>query len=516
MTGSRPAPTVTAPPAPHDRETPSFTPESVRARTVRSVAWRAASQVALQLSRVVTAVVLARLLTPAEYGVAGMVLVFSSFVLPFTDLGLGAALVQRPSLTREGLSTVFWISLGAGVLFTVVGLAVAGPIASFYSQPEVKPLFAALSLAFLIVSFATVQRSLLAREINFRSLELRNLAGTAIGSVVAIVVAAAGYGPWALILQLLSASIVTTALLWFRASWRPGFSFSMDSARDLGGFGIRALGTRLLTDVRQNGDKLVIGRLLGSSPLGIYLIANNIVLMPFNRMVVPLQDVLFPAFSRMQGGPAAIGVAWIRVNRVLAAISLPAMLGLIVVAPDLIPFVLGDRWAKAVPVIQLLAWVGLIQALQGINGAVLIAMNRTGRLLGATAAIVTLSFAALFAGLPWGVRGIAAAYAVANTVTFPAFTWVVTRCLGVSMWAVFRSLLGVGAAAAVMVVITFFAHEWLLHQHLPLVVRLLLEIAIGAGAYVAVSLRTSRAVVDDVRSIRRNRRLVKTGAMSQG
>jgi hypothetical protein len=114
------------------------------------------------------------------------------------------------------------------------------------------------------------------------------------------------------------------------------------------------------------------------------------------------------------------------------------------------------------------------------------------------------------------VRGIAAAYAVANTVTFPAFTWVVTRCLGVSMWAVFRSLLGVGAAAAVMVVITFFAREWLLHQHLPLVVRLLLEIAIGAGAYVAVSLRTSRAVVDDVRSIRRNRRLVKTGAMSQG
>jgi O-antigen/teichoic acid export membrane protein len=515
MTGSGPAPTVTAPTGPHDRETPGYAHSSVRARTVQSVAWRAASQIALQLSRVVTAVVLARLLTPAEYGVAGMVLVFSSFVLPFTDLGLGAALVQRPTLTPQGLSTVFWISLGAGALFTVVGVALATPISDFYSQPEVKPLFAALSLAFLVVSFSTVQRSLLAREINFRSLELRNLAGTAIGSVVAIAAAAAGYGPWALILQRLSASVVTTALLWFRASWRPAFVFSLDSARDLGGFGIRALGTRLLTDVRQNGDKLVIGRLLGSSPLGIYLVANNIVLMPFNRMVVPLQDVLFPAFSRMQGGAAAVGTAWVRVNRVLAAISLPAMLGLIVVAPDLIPFVLGDRWVKAVPVIQLLAWVGLIQALQGINGAVLIAMNRTGRLLAVTAAIVTLSFAALFAGLPWGVRGVAAAYAVANTLTFPAFTWVVTRCLGVSVWTVFRSLLGVGAAAVVMVVVTFFAREWLLHQHLPLGVRLLLEVAVGAGVYVAVCLRTSRAVVDDVRSIRRNRQLPKVGPVPQ-
>lgn len=479
--------------------------QTIRSRTLQSMAWRTGSQLVLQLSRVAVAVVLARLLTPTEYGIAGMVLVFSGFVLPFADLGLGAALVQRTTITRRDLSTVFWVSVTGGLLFTLAGLALAGPVADFYGQQQVKPLFAALSVGFLVVSFATVQRSILVREINFRSLELRNLAGTVVGAVLAVAAAVRGYGPWALIIQFLAWEIVSTGLLWIGSSWHPEFAFSRASARTLGAFGLKAIGSRLLSDVRLNGDKLVIGRLLGSTPLGIYLLATNIVLTPFNRMVVPLQDVLFPAFSRMQHGPEAVGAAWLRVNRVLAAVSVPAMLGLIVVARDFVPLVLGSRWLPAVPIIQLLGWVGLLQALQGLNGAALTALDRAGMLFLTTAAIVIASFTALFAGLPWGVKGVAVAYAIANTLTFPAYTWMVTRCVNISLLTVARSLAGVTIAACVMVGATFFTRDALLSLGVPLIPRFVVETFAGGVVYVGTSLLTSREVIRELRSLRQHR-----------
>ena len=489
-----------------------LTAHAVRARTMKSVAWRMFSQTMLQLSRVLVAVILARLLTPTEYGVAGMVLVFSGFVLPFADLGLGAALVQRPSLTEADLSTVFWVSVAGGAIFTACGLALASPVAHFYGQPQVKPLFAALSLGFLIVSFATVQRSLLVREINFRSLELRNLAGTLAGAVAAVVVAARGYGPWALIIQFLVLEVVSTALMWVFSPWRPRFIFSRGSARDLGGFGLKAIGARILSDVRQNGDKLVIGRILGSVPLGVYLVANNIVLTPFNRIVTPLQDVLLPAFSRLQDGPRAIGLAWLRVNRVLAAVSMPAMLGLVVVAPDFVPLVLGSKWHAAVPIIQLLGWVGLLQALQGLNTAALIASDRAGKLFVVTALIVVISLGALLIGLPWGVKGVATAYAVANTIVFPAYTWYLSRDLAVSLREFGRSLVGVSLATAVMIGATYLARRGLLTAGVSLAPRFLLEVIVGALVYAGASLVTSRELIREIRGIVAARRAPQPAA----
>jgi O-antigen/teichoic acid export membrane protein len=480
---------------------------------MRSVVWRMFSQAMLQLSRVLVAVILARLLSPTEYGVAGMVLVFSGFVLPFADLGLGAALVQRPSLTDADLSTVFWVSVGGGTIFTLCGLALASPVSHFYGQPQVKPLFAALSLGFLIVSFATVQRSLLVRDINFRSLELRNLAGTFAGAVAAVIVAARGYGPWALIIQFLVLEVVSTALLWVSAPWRPKLVFSRSSARDLGGFGLKAIGARILSDVRQNGDKLVIGRILGSVPLGVYLVANNIVLTPFNRIVTPLQDVLLPAFSRLHDGSRAVGLAWLRVNRVLAAVSMPAMLGLVVVAPDFVPLLLGSKWNAAVPIIQLLGWVGLLQALQGLNAAALIASDRAGKLFIVTAAIAVVTLAALFAGIPWGVKGVATAYAAANTIVFPVYTWYLSRDLSVSLREFGRSLAGVSLATAVMVGATYAVRRELLAAGVPLVPRFLIEIAAGTIVYAGASLVTSRELIREIRGILAARRSARQSSV---
>jgi len=202
---------------------------NLRTRIVSGLAWKGASQLILQTVRLGLAIALAHLLTPHDYGLAGMVLVFSTFVIPFADLGLGAALVQRKALSSVDISTVFWTSVGAGATFTIVGIALSGLVAHFYHEPAVRSLFAVLSASFFITALSATHRSLLVREINFRSLEIRLLISTALAVPLAILTAALGYGPWAFIVLELTMATGSTILLWLLVPWRPSLAFSTAS-----------------------------------------------------------------------------------------------------------------------------------------------------------------------------------------------------------------------------------------------------------------------------------------------
>ena len=151
------------------------TSEAIQGRVLKGIGWKLTSTTVIQVSRIVTAVLLARLLSPHDYGVAGMVLVASSLVLVFADMAFGAALVQRENITELDRSTVFWTNVVGGALFTLGGIALSGPVASFYHTPDVQPLFAVFSLTFFVTALSATNSALLSREMNFRSLELRQM-----------------------------------------------------------------------------------------------------------------------------------------------------------------------------------------------------------------------------------------------------------------------------------------------------------------------------------------------------
>ena len=250
----------------------------MRGKVVRGLMWKGGSQFARQLLRIIVAVILARLLSPHDYGIAGMVIVFSALALIFSDLALGAALVQRDELTEEDRSTAFWTSLGAGVFFSVAGILLAGPIADLYGEPQVRWLFVALSFTFVLTSVGTTQAALLSRDLDFRRLELRLMGGALVGAVVGIVLAVRGYGPWAIIGQQVAAAVVSTGLIWFSSPWRPRFVFSRSSLNDLGQFGANVFSSRILFYVNRNADNMLVGRYLGAASLGAYTIAYNLML----------------------------------------------------------------------------------------------------------------------------------------------------------------------------------------------------------------------------------------------
>jgi O-antigen/teichoic acid export membrane protein len=478
---------------------------TMRSRILRGLAWKAASGGFRQVSQMVVAIILARLLTPHDYGLAAMVLVFSSLIIIFSDLALGAALVQRKELSERDRSTVFWISTGVGAFFMLVGVALSWPLAAFYGEPKVQALFAVLSIGFLVTALGTTQTALLNRDMNFRSLELRMMGGTVAGAVVGIALAAGGYGPWAIIGQQLAAAAASTVLLWALSPWHPRFQFSLASLRDLSSFSLRVFGTRLVFYLNRNADNLLIGRFLGPAALGAYAVAYNVMLAPIARIAAPLVEVLFPAFSRIQDERERIASMWLRAIRVLATITVPGMVGIVLVAPEFVSVVLGDRWEAAVPVIQILAIVGLMQSLQGMNSGILQACDRTRTLLRCAILTVVLSLVAFAVGMQWGIVGVAAGYAIASCIAEPYYAWRTMRVLGVPVTAYLRNLGGVTAAAAGMAACVLATRLLLLPDDLPDAARLAILIAVGALAYVPLWAWRAPEVLAELRGLLRRR-----------
>lgn len=477
--------------------------DDVGSKIRSGVAWKIASQVTLQVSRMVVALVLARLLAPDDWGLAAMVFVFSGFVVVFTDNALGTALIQRRTLHEGDRSTVFWIGTACGLALAVGGIALAAPLASFYGRPEIRPLFAAVSVGFLVSALGTTHMALMAREMQFRRLELRQIAATVTGAVAGITIAVEGFGAWAIVGQQLAEAAVSTVLLWYLLRWRPSLRLSTASLGRLGGFAGNVFGENLLYQAGRNLGTLLIGRFLTAAAVGAYALATNVILVPFARLGGPLQQVFFPAFSRMDGDRERIAEIWIRASRLVGAFAIPALVGLVIVAPEFVHVVLGDKWSNAIPVIRILAWVGLVQALQTLNGEVLLALGKSGTLLRFTAVWFVGVVAAYALGIQWGVLGVAACYAIATALLEPLRAYLTTHALGIPLRRFVVAFSGVVQASALMALVVLVLRQALISAGFTPTARLLLLVPIGAATYLAACLARAPEVTAELARVLR-------------
>ncbi len=461
-------------------------PGGMRGLVLKGAAWAGGSQVVMQIVRMGVAIALARILAPEDYGLAALAIVFSGLVLVFSDLALGAAVVQRKNLSEDDRSTAFWMAIGAGIVFTVLGVLGSGAIAHFYGEPEVAPLCMVLSLTFLVTSLATTHEALLVRAMEFGKLERRLMIATLVGAVTGIVVAVKTQDAWAIIAQQVAEAVASSALLWLFSPWRPSWRFSRQSLRELASFSGYLVGHRLLYYFHRNADNILIGRFLGAASLGAYTLAYNIMLFPFARIAGPIQKVVAPAFARLQDAPERIAEGWIRVVRIVGTISVPALLGLIVVAPDFVRVVLGDKWLSAIPIIQVLAWVGLVQSLQSISTDILQARGRTRTVFRFSLLFTGTHFVGFIIGVQFGVVGVAAAYAITTTLVEPIYTVLTARSIEMSPWRLVRALRGIFEAAIAMAGCVLLARLAMIESGVPTLPRFAVCVLVGGAVYLAL------------------------------
>lgn len=482
----------------------AFDADDLRSRFIRGLGWKAFSQVSVQAMAVVTTIFIARLLTPTEVGLMAMVMVFATLAINLSDVALGAALVQRETLTEEDRSTAFWLNNAVGVLLTVAAFFLAGPIANLFGEPQVELLLQVTSITFILTTLGATQNSLLIREMRFRSLEVRAVIASAIAGTVAIVAAFLGAGTWAIVAQSITITAVSTALVWRASWWRPRFLVSRESLRQLTGFSSWIVGARLLAYLNSNADNYLVGRYVGSAALGAYSIAYNVMLVPITRLAGPVQEVFYPALSKIRE-PLRVGEAWLRATKMVALITVPAFAGMAVVAEDFVAVVLGDQWDDAVPVLQILCWVGFVTAVQWQIAVVLQALDRNAWGFRFTLVATAVTITAYAIGVQWGIIGVAVASAIASTVLAPYYLSLPLRATGVRPLAFLGAISGVLEASVVMGV-TLLALRELALESLSPAPRLAILVAVGIAVYVPLASWRVPEAVEEVRALRRRTR----------
>jgi polysaccharide transporter, PST family len=468
--------------------------------------WKVITMVVSEGTRVAVAVVVARLLAPADYGLAAMAFVACGFVMMFSNLALGDALIQRREITEEDRSTVFWASLAVSLVVTAATIAFSGEVASFFGEPGVRNLVIALSFSFPLAALSTTQVALLTRQLAYRSLELREIIGVLCGAVAALALALGGFGPWAIVGNALTASAVATLLLWRISPWRPRAVFSPARFRDLGGFGLRLFGIRLLNHTNLNADNVLVGRFAGVAALGTYSVAYNVMFTPLLRIATPIAEVVYPAFVRMQDNPMRLRAAWLRSKRLITSLLAPAFLMIAVTAPDLVHVILGAKWNAVAPVIQLLCLAGVAHGVVALNWSVLQATGRVGTQFRLELFVSLVTVAAFAAGVHWGALGVAGFFAGAKWLLLLVDTWITTRAVSFGFLEALLAGISTLPLAILAAAAAFVARVWYVHEGVPASGRLVAVGAVGLGGYLLLLIVAAPSLVAEARDVLRRRR----------
>jgi O-antigen/teichoic acid export membrane protein len=391
---------------------------NLRVRAIKGVFWSGVDTWGRQLISLIIVMILARILTPDIFGLVALATVFTAFIQLFLDQGFSDAIIQLEELEPEHLDTAFWTNIGVAFLFFFISLITADWVSVLFRESQLAPIIRWLSLSFLLFSLSSTQQALLRRELAFRELSIRSLVSILIGGATGIIVAVSGYGVWSLVAQNLVGALVGTLLLWRVSGWRPKLRFSKKHFSPLFTFGINVTGTKIFYFANRNTDKFLIGYFWGTTVLGFYVIAYNILLVMTTLLIRVIASVAMPVFSRIQGATVKLQDTYYQTTNITSLIAYPAFTGVILVASELIPVLYGEKWITSVPVLQILAFVGFVHPMLLINSSVFLALSKPQWELKLNFLSALLNVTLFLLVVQQGIVAVATAYVVTAYVLF--------------------------------------------------------------------------------------------------
>ncbi len=453
--------------------------------TLDGMLWTGGGKAARAVLQILVLAVLSRLVSPADFGVVSAALVVVGFSQIFSRMGLGPALVQRPTLEPRHLRAAFTASVLTAFGFALALWISAPAIAAFYRIPRVEPVLRALAWMFPLSGLSVVAESLMQRELRFRWLAQREVASYFLGyGIVGIGLAYAGWGVWALVWANLVQTGVNTVLLLI--GHPPSFSLWPDrqSVRDLTYFGGGFTIGRVANYLAVQGDNLVTGRWLGASALGVYSRAYQLMAVPSVLFGDVLDNVLFPSLSRLQDDKARLGSAYVRGVSLIALLMLPTSVFLVVLAPELIRVVLGPKWEAVVGPFQVLGAGMLFRTSYKMSDSLARATGAVYRRAWRQALYAGMVIGGALIGQRAGVTGVAVAVSLALGINFVMMAHLSLQVCEIGWGRFLRAHLPAAALAAASGLAGWMLVEMLRHAGVPPLARLL-----GAGlASVLVSL----------------------------
>lgn len=428
-----------------DHLLPNLGQRSVRGGTITMM-----SQGAKFLLGLVSTVVMARLLTPSDFGVVAKIAIFIGFAELAKDLGLSMASVQRPDVTHRLASNLFWINIGLSGLLGVAVAAIAPLVAWIYDDPRLVPVMFAFAGMFVLGGMAGQHQALLQRRMRFAALESCDLLARVLGFVAGIGFALAGFDYWSLVLSQAVYAGTFAFMLWPATGWLPGLPSRQASVRSMLTFGTELTLVRVLTHLLTNVDRVVIGKFAGDYATGLYDRSYRLILLPLQQVNTPITNVAIPALSRLQHEPERFRRAYLRSLSLLVTITAPLFVFMFVWADQIIRLMLGAQWADSADLFRIFALLGFSRPLASTNDWLFIATGRTRALLQWRLLTIWVIPVCVPIGFFLGsVEGVAIALTGTSWLLVVPSVWYATRGTSVGTWAILRTMLRPIAAASI-------------------------------------------------------------------
>ena len=380
--------------------------ETLKKKTVKGVVWTTLDQVINLGFGFIIGVILARILSPSDYGLLAMIAVFNAIAFAFLDSGFCKALIRKPDLTEDDNCTAFYFNIVAGlVLYGIIWL-ISPLVADFYDKPILSPLLRVESLLLIISSFKIVQNTQLSRTLNFKAKAIIDVSSNVLSGIIGVVAAYHGFGVWSLVIVHISGGIISLILLWILSPWRPRGKWQKMSFRYLWGFGSKLLASNLLGTIYTNIYPIIIGKLFSAADLGQYSRAKGYAMLPSHSLTGVLQKVTFPVLSQIQEDTARLADSYRRMLRFTAFIVFPIMVGMVALAYPLVITLVTEKWAQCVPYLQIICFASMWYPVHAINLNLLQVKGRSDLFLKLEIIKKVIATIAIFCSVPFGIIGI--------------------------------------------------------------------------------------------------------------
>ncbi|MCD8283706.1 MAG: lipopolysaccharide biosynthesis protein [Opitutae bacterium] len=455
--------------------------ESLREKSVRGVVWSAIERFSLLGVQFVIQVVLARLLSPSDYGLVGMLAVFLAVSQAFIDCGFTNALIQNQQRTERDFATAFFFNAAVSVLFYVLLFAGAPLIADFYDMPALVSVTRVIGFSLVLAALSAVHRTKLTIRVDFKKQAQASLSAVVLSGVVGIAMAYNGFGVWALVAQTLVNRGANSLFLWLLIRWHPQHFFSVASFKPMFSYGSKLVVAHLLHTIYTNLYSLVIGKVFSAAALGFYSRADQMAGLPATSGSAILTRVTFPLLATVQNDDARLSDVYRRYMRVATGAIVPVMLGLCALSEPIVVVLLGEKWLPAVPLMRVLCLAWMLDPMTLVNLNLLNVKGRSDLVLRLEIIKKTTATLILFAGLPFGLMGLCVGRAIYSQIALAMNSYYTGKFLKMTYWRQMREVVPIYSLAAVMGVVAFvvtipFDNPW---------VQIVVGVAVGAVIYIA-------------------------------
>ena len=468
--------------------------ESLKNKTLKGLAWTGIENFSCQGVQFLVMLVMANLLTPADYGLLSMIGIFTAIASALMNSGFTTALMRKNDRTETDICTVFYYNIAASVLLYLILFFCAGPIADFYNEPRLVAIVRVNGIALILSALMGIQYTLLAIRLDFKTTAKASFSAALISGIVGVTAAYKGLGVWALVIQGFVSQIVSGAIVWYICAWHPRLLYSWRSFRELFGFGYKLCLSSILDTAYGNIYQIVIGKIYSATDLGYYTRAKGFANLPSSNLTGMLSRVAFPVLCSIQDDVPRLQSAYRRLIRMSGFVMFPLMLGLAAVAYPLIHVLLNPNWYAAAPLLQVICFSMMWYPVHALNLNLLQVRGRSDLFLRLEIIKKILGVATLVATAPFGVLVMCYGSVFTSIVCLVINTYYTGKLINVGFWMQMRDLLptlfySLTMWLLVLGIVYILPSNWL---------QLLVGVPVGALYYVGIAYLTRSRDLDEV------------------